>query len=423
MSALLHSLPGADDIHRVELSNGVVVLARANFNSPSVVISGYLHAGGLLDPDEKLGLADFVSSALMRGTRRRAFQKLYDELESVGASFGYSSGTHYTGLGGRSLVEDLPLLLDVMADTLQYPVFPADQVEKLRAQMLTSLAIRAQDTSDMASLTFDELLYAGHPYSRADEGWPETVQAITLDDLLEFHRKYYGPRGTVISIVGAVEPEKAVSEVERVLGGWQNEVQGDAPALPEFRPSTETVRKHYSIPGKSQSDIVMGTHGPRRSDSEYFSAALGNNILGQFGLMGRIGDVVREQSGLAYYAYSSLSTGIGPGAWYVSAGVNPANIEKAADLIKQELKRYVDMGVTAEELSDSQANFIGRLPLSLESNGGVAGALLNIERFGLGLDYYRQYPDLVNAVTVGAVLETARKYIDPERLVVATAGL
>ena len=422
MASMVHSLPGADDIHRVELSNGIIVLARANFNSPSVVISGYLYAGGLLDPDEKLGLADFVSSALMRGTQKRDFQKLYDELESVGASFGYNSGTHYAGFGGRSLVEDLPLLLDVMADTLQNPVFPQDQVEKLRAQMLTGLAIRAQDTSDMASLVFDQLLYDGHPYSRPDEGWPETVQAITLDDLADFHHRYYGPRGMVISIVGAVEPEKAASEVERILGGWQNEVQEGAPILPEFRPPSKTVQKHHAIPGKSQSDVVMGTHGPKRNDLDYMSAALGNNILGQFGLMGRIGDVVREQSGLAYYAYSSLSAGVGPGAWYVSAGVNPSNVEKATDLITQELKRYIDEGISAEELADSQANFIGRLPLSLESNGGVAGALLNIERFDLGLDYYRQYPDLVSAVALEEIRETAQKYIDPKRLVIATAG-
>jgi zinc protease len=420
--ASTHSLPGADDIYRVELPNGIVVLARANFNSPSVVISAYLYAGGLLDPDEKLGLADFVSSALMRGTHKRDFQKLYDELESVGASFGYNSGTHYAGFGGRSLVEDLPLLLDVMTDTLQNPAFPADQVEKLRAQMLTGLAIRAQDTSDMASLTFDELLYDGHPYSRSDEGWPETIQAITQDDLVEFHRKHYSPRGMVISIVGAVEPEKAVAEVEHMLGSWQNEVQGDASELPEFRPPAQTIRRHYTIPGKSQSDLVMGSYGPKRNDPEYLPATLGNNILGQFGMMGRIGDVVREQSGLAYYAYSQLSAGIGPGAWYVSAGVNPANLEKAMELVKQELKRYVDEGITAEELADSQANYVGRLPLSLESNGGVAGALLNIERYGLGLDYYRQYPDLVRGVTVDEVLETARKFIDPERLVIATAG-
>lgn len=422
MAAIIHSLPGADDIHRVVLSNGITVLSRANFNSPSVVISGYLHAGSLLDPDEKLGLADFASTALMRGTQRRDFQKIYDELESVGASFGYNSGTHYASFGGRSLEEDLSLLLDVMADTLQNPTFPEDQIEKLRAQMLTGLAIRAQDTSDMASLIFDQLLFDGHPYSRPDEGWPETVQAITLDDLTEFHRKYYGPRGMVISIVGAVEPEKAADEVERILGGWQNEAQEDAPVLPEFRPPMKTVQKHHSIPGKSQSDIVMGTYGPKRNDPEYMSASLGNNILGQFGLMGRIGDVVREQSGLAYYAYSSLSAGVGPGEWYVSAGINPSNVEKAANLITQELKRYVDEGVTTEELSDSQANFVGRLPLSLESNGGVAGALLNIERFDLGMDYYRQYPDLVRTVTLDDVRETAQKYIDPERLVIATAG-
>ena len=422
MAAMIHSLPGADDIHRVQLSNGIVVLARANFNSPSVVINGYLHAGGLLDPDEKLGLADFTSSALMRGTQTRDFQKLYDELESVGASFGYNSGTHYAGFGGRSLVEDLPLLLDVMADTLQNPTFPEDQVEKLRAQMLTGLAIRAQDTSDMASLVFDQLLFDGHPYSRPDEGWPETVQAITLDDLAEFHRRYYGPRGMVISIVGAVEPEKAAGEVERILGGWQNEAQEDAPALPEFKPPTKTVQKHHSIPGKSQSDIVMGSHGPKRNDSDYMPASLGNNILGQFGLMGRIGDVVREQSGLAYYAYSSVSAGLGPGEWYVSAGVNPSNVEKATALITQELKRYVDEGISAEELADSQANYVGRLPLSLESNGGVAGSLLNIERYDLGLDYYRQYPDMVKAVTLDEIRETAQKYIDPERLVIATAG-
>lgn len=422
MASMKHSLPGADDIHRVELSNGIIVLARANFNSPSVVLSGFLHAGGLLDPDDKLGLADFASTALMRGTHRRDFQKLYDELESVGASFGYNSGTHYAGFGGRSLVEDLPLLLDVMADTLQNPTFPEDQVEKLRAQMLTGLAIRAQDTSDMASLVFDQLLYDGHPYSRPDEGWPETVQAITRDDLVDFHRKHYGPRGMVISIVGAVEPEKAAGEVERILGGWQNEAQDETPELPEFTPPAETLQKHHAIPGKSQSDIVMGTYGPKRNSPDYMPAVLGNNILGQFGLMGRIGDVVREKSGLAYYAYSSVSTGIGPGAWYVSAGVNPTNVEKARDLIAQELKRYVDEGIVAEELADSQTNYIGRLPLSLESNGGVAGALLNIERFDLGLNYYRQYPDLVKAVTLDDIRETAQKYIDPDRLVIATAG-
>ena len=122
-------------------------------------------------------------------------------------------------------------------------------------------------------------------------------------------------------------------------------------------------------------------------------------------MMGRIGESVREKSGLAYYAYSNISAGLGPGSWSVSAGVNPANVGKAGDLIIKELKRLIRGGVTLEELADSQANFIGRLPLSLESNGGVVSALLTMERFNLGLDYYRRYPGLVKSVKLSEILK------------------
>jgi zinc protease len=117
-----------------------------------------------------------------------------------------------------------------------------------------------------------------------------------------------------------------------------------------------------------------------------------------------------------------LRAGIGPGVWDVSAGVNPANVRKAADLIVSELRRFVERGVTKKELSDSQENYVGRLPLSLESNGGVAGALLNIERFELGLDYYRKYAGNVRAVTRQAVQAAAAKFINSERLAIAVAG-
>jgi zinc protease len=198
--------------------------------------------------------------------------------------------------------------------------------------------------------------------------------------------------------------------------------QKETPELPPLKGLKKTVSRHHRLKGKSQSDLVLGTNGPMRRDPEFMPASIGNNILGQFGMMGRIGDVVREKSGLAYYAYSSLSAGLGPGSWEVSAGVNPDNVKKASGLIQDELKRFVQEGVTADELADTQANFVGRLPLSLESNGGVASALLNIERHNLGLDYYRRYADLVNDVTAESVLTTARKFIDPEKLVIALAG-
>jgi zinc protease len=421
-SRTVNSLPGPDDITRTVLPDGIAVLVRSNFASPSVVISGYINAGSIFEPDEKLGLADFTATALMRGTRRRSFQKIYDAIESVGANLGFNSGTHTTSFNGRSLAEDLPLLLDLLADSLRHPVFPEEQIEKLRAQLLTSLAVRAQDTSDMASMAFDKIVFAGHPYSRPDDGYPETIRAITLDDMINFHQKYYGPRDMAISIVGAIEPRSAVDQVAGVLGSWKNPSQPEQPPLPALNPLSETTRRHVPIPGKMQTDIYLGTAGPLRKAPEYMAASLGNSVLGQFGMMGRIGDVVREQSGLAYYAYSSLSAGIGPGSWEVSAGVNSANVDKAIDLIREEIQRFVAEGVSAEELADSQANFTGRLPLSLESNMGVANALINIERYDLGLDYYRRYADLVRSVTPEQVAEAARKYLNPDRLAIATAG-
>jgi len=149
---------------------------------------------------------------------------------------------------------------------------------------------------------------------------------------------------------------------------------------------------------------------------------LGNSVFGQFGMMGRIGDAVREKAGLAYYAYSSMSAGMGPGPWVVNAGVNPDDIEKATELIRAEIKRFVTERVEDDELADSKANFVGRLPLALESNEGVAGAILNLERYNLGMDYYLRYAERIDAVTSEDVLAAASTYLHPDKLAVAIAG-
>jgi len=417
-----HSLPGPENITRAELPNGITILSRSNFNSPSVLISGYLACGSLFDPDEKLGLADFTASALMRGAGDRSFQQIYEALEAAGASLNIGGGTHTVSFSGKALAEDLDLLISLLADALRRPHFPEDQVEKLRAQMLTGLAIRAQDTGDRASLAFDQIVYAGHPYSRPEDGWPETIQAISRDDLAGFHRRHYGPLEMKLTIVGAVGPLRAVEKLAAAFGDWQNPQQPPLPALPPLATLTEAQVKRVEIPGKAQADLVIGAAGPERRSPDFMPAAIGNNILGQFGMMGRVGEAVREKAGLAYYAHSSLGGGSGPGPWDVSAGVAPEDADQAVELILQEIERFTREPVSPEELADSQASFIGSLPLSLESNAGVAAALIRLERYELGLDFYLRYPDLIREVTREAVLATAQRYLDPQRLAVALAG-
>jgi zinc protease len=417
-----HSLPGPDDITRTELPNGIIVLSRTNFNSPAVVISGSLSAGGLMDADDRLGLADFTASALTRGTARHGFQEIYELLESSGASLHFKGGTHTMAFNGQALTEDAALLMGMLADVLRNPVFPADQVERLRNQILTNLAMRSQDTGYMAQFAFDQLVYAGHPYSRPEDGYPQTIQAIQRDDLALFHRQAFGPRGMVVTMVGAIDHGKAVELVIQELGDWHNPEQRHPPALPEVTPLETLAMRRFNIPGKSQADLVMGVAGPPRRSPDFVAANLGNSILGQFGMMGRIGEVVREKAGLAYYVQSSLSGGLGPGPWDVSAGVNPQEAERAIELIRGEIQRFVNEPVSDEELADTQAQFIGSLPLTLESNFGVAAALMNLERHQLGLDYYQNYATMIQSVTKEEILQAARRYLDPDRLGVAIAG-
>ena len=260
------------------------------------------------------------------------------------------------------------------------------------------------------------------PYQRPDEGYIETVQTIEREDLVSFYQRTFGPRGMVLAIVGAVEPAVAVDAVRQTLGDWTNENQEDLPEIPPALPLQKTASKAISIPGKSQSDIVMGCLAPDRLSPDYFPLRIGNNILGEFGMMGRLGQAVREEAGLAYYAYSSFSATLGPGAWEMIAGVNPANVDQTIGLITQEIKQFVAEPVSDDELSDSKSLYLGRMPLILESNDGVAISLLNMERFSLGLDYFLNYPKMIKAVSAEEILNASKKYLDPDRLAVAVAG-
>ena len=416
------SLPGPHDITRTQLDNGITLLVRPNFNTLSVSIAGYLQAGSLYDPLEKLGLADFTASTLMRGTKKQGFQEIYENLESMGASLGVSCGAHTAGFGGKSLADDLPALLDILADVLMEPVFPQSHIERVRSQLLTGLNLRARDTNEMASMGFDKIAYDGHPYRNPSDGFIETVTAINTEDLVNFHQVHYGPKEMVIAVAGAVEPAQALQLAKEKFGSWANSDQPEVFLVPDADPLEKTVRSHHVIEEKSQTDIILGVVGPPRKAEEFYPALMGNSILGQFGMMGRIGESVRNNAGLAYYAYSSLSSGIGPGPWTVSAGVDPQNVEQVLQLITEEIKKFVTDPVTPEELRDVQSSYIGKLPLSLESNTGVAGALLTIERHQLGLDYFQQYEEFISGITPESILKASRKYLDPGKLAISTAG-
>jgi zinc protease len=414
--------PGPETIHRHILPNGIIILAYENFASESLVIEGLVRAGSIADPVGQEGLASFTASALMRGTAKREFDAIYEDLESVGADLSSSSSKHSTDFGAGCLVEDIDLILDLLAEAQRNPTFPAPQIEQLRSQIMTGLTIRANDTSQMATLAFNQLLYPNHSYGRSSRGHEETIQSITRADLVNFHQTYYGPQEMIISVVGAIEAETAVSKITQAFGDWENKGLVKMAEVGGQERPLFTLRTHIHMPDKAQADLILGLPGPLRSAPDYLHASLMNTILGVFGMMGRIGKNVREEQGLAYYAYSSLHGSLGPNAWKASAGVAPNMVEQATESILAEIKRIQTEPVTAEELADSKAYRTGSLPVSLETNSGLASIIIDMELYNLGLDYLQRFPDLINAITIEQVQAAAQKYLSTHQIAIAVAG-
>ncbi|HEX2906240.1 MAG TPA: pitrilysin family protein [Phototrophicaceae bacterium] len=418
-----NSLPGPDTITRAVLANGITILAYENHAAQSVVIAGSLPAGSLHETPEKSGLSNLTAGALMRGSHHYDFDAIHSSLEDIGADLDVGVGAHTAGFNGKALAEDLPVLVNILADVLRHPAFPPDQVERLRGEIVTGLQYRQQDTRFRANRAFRDTLYPEpHPYHYSSRGTLQTVPQLAVADLSEFHRCYYGPQGMIIVIVGAIRAQEAIDTVRQRLGDWQNPAQILPPELPEMTPINEVHRIAVTVPGKTQSDIVMGVPGPSRSAPDYRAAVLVNSVLGQFGMMGRIGDEVREKRGLAYYAYSSVEGGYGPGPWSVHAGVNPANVQLAVDSIVTELRRIGSEPVSDDDLADNKSYFTGHLPLQLESNEGVAASILNMETYDLGLDYLLRVSDEINALTRDDLLAAVQRYWNPDAFVLAVAG-
>ncbi|MDO9546311.1 MAG: pitrilysin family protein [Pelolinea sp.] len=417
-----NNIPGPETISSFELDNGTTVLSFSNFNSASINMIGILSGGGNLDPADKTGLAHFTASLLSRGTNDLPFADFHNQLESAGANLVFSCGSQHAWFRGKALSEDADLLFRLASDSLQNPSFGNEYVERLRNQLIAGLTIRDQDTSEVASMLQDKYLFPGHPFGLPIDGYIETIKSINRSDIQQFHQKHYGPSDMIIVVVGAINKQEIRSLAEKYFSSWKTIVsqKGNDSLIPS--PPTNIIRKHKYLEGKSQVDLLMGCLGPTRTSPDFLPIYLGNNILGQFGMMGRIGKIVRSKSGLAYYATSSISAWSNLGSWEFSAGVNPENLKKTIGLIRKEIKTFVKSPVTSDELENSKSHLIGRMPMSMESNAGLANAILTMQRFGLDFNYYQKYAESIEKITADQILSASQKYLHPDHLVITSAG-
>ena len=407
---------------RTVLASGAVAIVQETSTTPAVTINATVRAGGVHEPSDRPGLAYLLGRVLDRGTESRSADVLAEELDDRGVSLRVTTSRHATIVGCTCLAEDFDRVLAIVLDIVRRPLFPEHEFAKRQVECLSAIRQDEDNPSVRAVEALFELLYgATHPYGRRAKGSLESVQRITRQDLQAFHARRFDPAALSLAVVGHVTPGHALARAEIELDGWSGSPL-DEPSLPP--PPTALARRQLRIdlPGKSQSEIAYGFTAISRLDPRYDAYFAMNNILGQFGLGGRLADNIRERQGMAYYAFSAFDPSVGVGPLIVRAGVDPDNVTRALDAIDQEVRAMGTAGATAEELAQTKQFLIGSIPRTLETNSGIASFLQSEEQFGLGLDYDRRLADDIRAVTLEQVREAAAELLHPDRAAVAVAG-
>ncbi len=407
---------------RTVLDSGAVVIVQETPTTPAVTINATVNAGGVHEPSDHPGLAFLTGRVLDRGTAHRSAEVLAEELDDRGVALRVATSRHTTVVSCTCLSEDFAHVLSIVLDIVRCPVFPEHELSKRQVDCISAIRRDEDSPSVRAVEMLFELLYgASHPYGRRAKGTVESIEGLTCGDLASFHAARFRPTALTLAIVGHVAPGDALARAALELDGWCG-TPVDHPVVPPPPPALERRQRVIDLPGKSQSDIAYGFTAIRRLDARFDAYFVMNNILGQFGLGGRLADNIRERQGMAYYAYSALDPSIGVGPLMVRAGVDPDNIERALEAIDEEVRTMAADGPTAEELTQTRQFLIGSIPRTLETNAGIASFLQSEEQFGLGLDYDRRLADDIRAVTLDQVGAAAAELLHPELAAVAVAG-
>jgi len=405
---------------RTVLDNGAVLVSMALPTNPFIAIRGSVPSGVVAEGKD-FGVAEFMARLLLSGTRRSSAAKISDRLEGIGATVEFHNSEEALVFQGRCMRETVGPTVRTIVECLTESTFPPKEVERVRGEILNDLRIEADDTRHRALRALSAAVFPrDHPYGRDPKGDESRARAIRRMDVVDFHETYVGPESMIVAVTGDVDPELIEEDIAAPLSRMRanGRVAPAVPPLPVHRPRASWI----SMPHKSQADIAIGTQAPPRRHDDYYALHLADLVFGRIGLFGRLGRNLRDEQGLAYYAFSSLEARTAAGLWSIAAGVNPANLEKAIRGIRNELDRLRTDPFTTEEVRDGKDNQVGSLIVSLERNAEVAAELHRMEYYGLGMDFLERYADIVRGLSDDRVREVARKYFDPASCSMVVAG-
>jgi zinc protease len=387
---------------------------------PMVDVRVVFDAGGARD-DAYPGLANLTNRLLADGAGNLDANQVAESFETRGAQLGYGSARDMAWVSLRSLSDPklLQPALETLALMLRLPTFGEAGFKRERDRMLTAVRQQRYEPDEITEKRFYAAAYGQHPYASPPEGTDQSLQALTRDQVKAFHARYYVAGNAIVAIVGALTRPQAEALAAAVMGSLP---RGEpAPMLPEVPILNGESLVAVAFPS-SQTHVRMGQPALTRDDPDYFPLSVGNHVLGGGGLVSRINRVIREERGLSYSVYSYVTPMRCQGPFAMALQTKNAQADEAIELLRQNLRRFVNEGPTEKELEAAKQNIIGGFPLRIDSNAELVDYLTVIGFYHLPLDWLETYTTRVAQVTREQVRDAFKRRIHPERLVVVRVG-
>ncbi|HTM25811.1 MAG TPA: pitrilysin family protein [Vicinamibacterales bacterium] len=401
------------------LANGLQVIAVSHHEQPVVSLRLIVRAGAAQDPDNRPGVAAMTATLLDQGTTTKSAEQIADAIDSIGGSLGTGANPDMTSISAIVMKDSLSFGLDLVSDLAQHPAFSKDELDRQRQQTLSGMQVSYDDPEFLANVVFDRLVFGFHPYGRPQGGTPDTVAALTRDDLIAFHHKWFGANNAILAIVGDVTAEEAFAGAERAFGGWAKA----ASSMPAPTDPPAPTRRVVVIdkPGAVQTEIRVGNIAiPRRHD-DFMALDLASKILGGEGA-NRLHRVLRSERGLTYGASADFNALRQTGDLVATTNTRSQTTGETLRLMVDEIWKLQRDRVGDRELEGAQEYLTGSFPLTIETPSQIAMQILNAVFFGLNLNDLQTYRERVNAVGPDDVQRVARQYLHPDRLTVVLVG-
>lgn len=416
--------PPKPETYRVPLQSGPVAYVVPDRELPLVNIALYVHTGDWVEPAGKEGLTDICGSLLTSaGTESRTAQELEERLAFLAAQLG-SSIQGAQGLVSLNLLsKDLDEGLTILREVLTKPRFQQDRVDLRKQQTLQRIKQRNDDSATIEQIEAGFLAYGENFWDNRHQT-AASLESITRDDLLAFHKRWFFPSNFVLAVSGDFDRDTMVKKLENLFANWP--WAGNPPPVIPTNVTMAASGVYLVNKDVNQGRVSLLLPGIMRNNPDYFSIIIMNDILGGGGFTSRIMNRVRSDEGLAYSAYSSFPGGVYfPYAFTAGFQSKSRTVAYATSIVVEEMKRIAAEPVKVEEVENAKKGFVDRLPRSFATKAQVAGVLANEEftgRYATEPNYWQQVVPRIQAVTREDVQRVAQKYLTPDRLVILVVG-